>query len=249
MAKPNDATSALADLTNIQLTIAGENAFILYLPEQVISPKVAAAVQLVCQRLQPLLGNALLELLPSYASVLVIFNPLHHSHLSIKPLLLHALQQVPTHAELLKQTASTNAKTVELPVWYSEQSGPDLLTVAKAKGLTPAEVITLHSAQTYQVYAIGFAPGFAYLGELPDILAMPRLSSPRAKVPAGAVAIADKQTAIYPAASPGGWHLLGLCPIRMFNAKQKPAMPVAVGDQVRFVPIDEKTFQQLGGAL
>lgn len=249
MDKLNDAAGAFSELTDIQFSIAGENAFILYLPDQVISPKVAAMVQLLCQRLQPLLGNALLELLPSYASVLVIFNPLQHSHLSIKPLLLHALQQVPTHSELLKQTTHTSAKTVELPVWYSEQSGPDLLTVAKAKGLTPAEVISLHSEQTYQVYAIGFAPGFAYLGELPDSLMMPRLSSPRAKVPAGAVAIADKQTAIYPAASPGGWHLLGLCPIRMFNAKQEPAMPVTVGDHVRFIPISEKEFQQLGGPL
>lgn len=247
MVKHSETINTLSDLGDITLTLAGENAFILYLSEQIISPKVAADIQLICQRLQPLLGEALLELLPSYASVLLTFNPLQHSHLTIKTLLLQALQQTPDHLAQLKQVAT--AKTVELPVWYSEQSGPDLLTVAKAKGLTPAEVIALHSEQTYQVYAIGFAPGFAYLGELPASLAMPRLSSPRAKVPAGAVAIADKQTAIYPAASPGGWHLLGLCPIRMFNAKQEPAMPVSVGDHVRFVPISEKEFQQLGGAL
>jgi len=230
----------------LRLELAGENAFILYLKPQQISPATAAAVQYYCSLLTPLLGQHLTELLPSYASVLVQFNPLTHSHLSLLPLLNQVLQAKAAGAGQLAQQSS---KIVELPVWYSAQSGADLLSVAKAKNLTPDEVIQLHSSQSYQVYAIGFAPGFAYLGELPAELAMPRLSSPRAKVPAGAVAIADRQTAVYPAASPGGWHLLGLCPIRMFNPQQQPAMPVAVGDQVRFIPVSEREFQLLGGAL
>lgn len=238
--------AAAAGQSGLRLAIAGENAFILYTEEQQISPATAAAVQWYCARLQPLLGNALLELLPSYASVLILFNPQQYSHLSLLPLLQKALLASPPNTAAL---ALQSGKTVELPVWYSADSGADLLSVAKAKNLTPDEVIKLHSNQSYQVYAIGFAPGFAYLGELPAELAMPRLSSPRPKVPAGAVAIADRQTAVYPAASPGGWHLLGLCPVRMFNPQQQPAMPVAVGDQVRFIPVSEREFQLLGGAL
>lgn len=229
--------------TDYTLTIAGENAFILYLATQQISPTAAQQIALATTQLTPMVGQQLVELLPSYASLLIVFDPLQHSHLSIKPLLVQALA---TPVNLLGQSP---AKRVELPVWYSEQSGPDLLTVATAKGLTPAEVINLHSNMCYQVYAIGFAPGFAYLGELPEALAMPRLSSPRATVPAGSLAIADRQTAIYPAASPGGWHLLGRCPIAMFTPWQSPAMPVAVGDHVQFIPISEREFTLLGGTL
>ena len=237
------STNSVSKLTanDYSLSLAGENAFILYLNTQLISPAVAERIALATSQLRPMLGQELVELLPSYASLLIVFNPLQHSHLTIKPLLEQAL------AKPVSLLSQSQAKQVELPVWYSEQSGPDLLVVAKAKGLTPDEVIALHSATMYQVYAIGFAPGFAYLGELPEQLAMPRLSSPRAKVPAGAVAIADRQTAVYPAASPGGWHLLGLCPIQMFNAQQDPPMPVAVGDQVSFVPITEREFTLLGG--
>ena len=107
----------------------------------------------------------------------------------------------------------------------------------------------MHSNQSYQVYAIGFAPGFAYLGEVDPLLQMPRLSTPRAKVPRGAVAIADRQTAVYPAQSPGGWNLIGLCPTPMFTPDASPVMPVAVGDEVRFVAIDEAEFLRLGGEL
>ncbi|WP_333607283.1 5-oxoprolinase subunit PxpB [Arsukibacterium sp.] len=227
-----------------QLQLAGENAFILYFAQH-ISPDVAAAVQLAERQLKSALADQLIELLPSYASLLIVFNPLKHSHLSLRPAILAALTQpLPASAQ--------QSRLVELPVWYSSESGPDLELVAKTKQLSTDDIIRLHSQPLYQVYAIGFAPGFAYLGQLPEQLAMPRLSSPRPKVPAGAVAIADRQTAVYPAASPGGWHLLGLCPVTMFNpafsSGSAAAMPVAVGDEVRFVPISKAEYQQLKGA-
>lgn len=227
--------------SDYQLTLAGENAYILYWQQQRISPEVAAYIALATSQLKPLMGRELIELLPSYASLLIVFNPLLYSHITILPIIQQAL------AKPISLMQQTQTKCIELPVWYSEQSGVDLTKVAAAKGLSVAEVIALHSNRPYQVYAIGFAPGFAYLGELPAELAMPRLTSPRAKVPKGAVAIADRQTAVYPAASPGGWHLLGLCPISMFNPAQEPAMPVAVGDLISFVPISEHDYRQLGG--
>jgi KipI family sensor histidine kinase inhibitor len=138
---------------------------------------------------------------------------------------------------------------VTIPVFYSTQYGPELSLLAQNAGLSVAQIIALHSATEYRVYAIGFAPGFAYLGELDERLATPRLSTPRLKVPAGAVAIADRQTAVYPASSPGGWNLIGLCPSPMFDPEKKPHMPVSVGDRVKFEPIDQSQYLAMGGQL
>jgi KipI family sensor histidine kinase inhibitor len=111
------------------------------------------------------------------------------------------------------------------------------------------DVIALHSSNEYRVYAIGFAPGFAYLGQVDERIAAPRLATPRQRVPRGSVAIADRQTAVYPAVSPGGWNLIGRCPTRMFDPKATPVMPVAVGDKVRFEPIGLERYLELGGVL
>ncbi|MEQ8514779.1 MAG: allophanate hydrolase subunit 1, partial [Chromatocurvus sp.] len=130
-----------------------------------------------------------------------------------------------------------------------EESGADLNAVADRAGLSVGDIIDLHSGTEYRVYAIGFAPGFAYLGELDERLTTPRLTTPRQRVPRGAVAIADRQTAVYPAVSPGGWNLIGSCPQRMFDPARDPSMPVGVGDRVRFCPISRDEFLRAGGSL
>ena len=143
----------------------------------------------------------------------------------------------------------TSNKTVQLPVYYGEEAGPDLNRLAANAGLSIEQVIKLHQSIEYRVYAIGFAPGFAYLGEVDERIAAPRLSTPRKKVPKGAVAIADRQTAVYPAQSPGGWNLIGLCPTDMFNPHGDPIMPVSVGDKIQFIEINREQFLKLGGQL
>ena len=110
-------------------------------------------------------------------------------------------------------------------------------------------MVTLHAGVEYRVYAIGFAPGFAYLGQVDERIAAPRLATPRPRVPRGSVAIADRQTAVYPSESPGGWNLIGRCPVAMFDPAAEPAMPVTVGDRVRFEPVDRERFLALGGEL
>lgn len=224
-----------------QLTIAGENALMLYF-DQRIDPAISALVQQACVLIRTELAADLIDILPSYASVLVIFNPLSTDLYRVQAQLQHCLQQ-------LQSGHSHSGKLVELPVYYSAESGPDLALIAQTKNISIDEVIQRHQAVNYRVYAIGFAPGFAYLGEVDPLLQMPRLTTPRAKVPRGAVAIADRQTAVYPAQSPGGWNLIGLCPTRMFNPATEPTMPVAVGDEVRFVAIDKAEFLRLGGEL
>ena len=223
------------------LTIAGENALMLYF-DQRIDPAISALVQQACALIKAELATDLIDLLPSYASVLILFNPLSTDLYRVKAKLLHSLAQ-------LQNGDSHSGKRVELPVYYSEESGPDLALIAQSKNISIAEVIQRHQSISYRVYAIGFAPGFAYLGEVDPLLQMPRLATPRTKVPRGAVAIADRQTAVYPAQSPGGWNLIGLCPTPMFTPDASPVMPVAVGDEVRFVAIDEAEFLRLGGEL
>lgn len=224
-----------------QLTVAGENALMLYF-DQRIDPAISALVQQACALIKAELAEDVIDILPSYASVLVIFNPFSTDLYRVQTQLQHCLAQ-------LQSGDSHSGKLVELPVYYSAESGPDLALIAKSKNISIDEVIKRHQAISYRVYAIGFAPGFAYLGEVDPLLQMPRLATPRAKVPRGAVAIADRQTAVYPAPSPGGWNLIGLCPTRMFNPQAEPAMPVAVGDEVRFVAIDKAEFIRLGGEL
>ena len=225
----------------MELQSAGENALILYLGEQV-SPEVAARVQAASVAVEAALGNDLVDLVPSYASLLVIYDPLKTDHLSVGHRLRAAIAD-------LSGSESLAGRTIVLPVYYDPEVGADLESLAERARLSVAEVVELHSATEYRVYAIGFAPGFAYLGQVDERIAAPRLSTPRLKVPRGAVAIADRQTAVYPAVSPGGWNLIGRCPTRMFDPRATPTMPVTVGDRVRFEAISRDRFLVLGGEL
>jgi KipI family sensor histidine kinase inhibitor len=220
---------------------AGENALIVYLGEGQ-SPAISSQVQQLCTAVEDTLAADLLDLVPSYASLLVIYNPLTTDHLSVQARIREA-------ALNLESGGGDSGKLVTLPVYYSVESGPDLESLAAAARLTPEQVIDIHQQQEYRVYAIGFAPGFAYLGEVDARIAAPRLATPRQRVPRGAVAIADAQTAVYPAPSPGGWNLIGLCPQRMFDPDHQPTMPVSVGDRVQFESIDRQRYLDLGGEL
>lgn len=225
----------------MRVELAGENALIIYFGEQT-DPRISAQVQQAERLLRSQLGGDLIDMVASYASLLVIYDPLRTDHFAVRS----EIRQV---VDGLEEHDAQAGQVVALPVYYSEESGPDLADLAKRAGLSVEEVIQIHSSQEYRVYAIGFAPGFAYLGEVDPRIAAPRLSTPRLKVPRGAVAIADQQTAVYPAVSPGGWNLIGLCPTPMFNPDADPTMPVQVGDRVTFRPIEREEFIALGGEL
>jgi KipI family sensor histidine kinase inhibitor len=237
---------------SIRIDIAGENALIIYFSDQIggqdnISAKVQQAEQLIRNAMANDLAKDIIDTVPSYASLMVVFNMMTTDHHQIHDKLCQLLQSI--EQEIPEQQSTGKTKVVELPVYYSHESGPDLSIIAQRANLTVEQVIELHQSQEYRVYAIGFAPGFAYLGKVDERIATPRLSTPRMKVPKGAVAIADKQTAIYPSVSPGGWNLIGLCPIDMFDAKASPTMPVNVGDKVKFKKISKDDFLALGGTL
>lgn len=226
----------------MNIAVAGENALIIYFSDH-IGPEVSDQVQRAVQLLEQALGDSLVDMVPSYASLLLIYDLFKTDYSSL-------CSQIPVLlAEGKGRVPERSARLVELPVYYSEESGPDLQTMAQHTGLSIPDIVALHQAREYRVYAIGFAPGFAYLGEVDECIARPRLATPRTSVPRGSVGIAGRQTAVYPSASPGGWNLIGRCPLPMFNLQAEPPMPVEVGDRVRFFAIDRREFLSMGGEL
>ena len=225
----------------MRIEVAGQNAFIVYFADQA-SAAVAAQIQAAVKNILATMQDCIVDLVPSYASLLVIFDLDRSDCFAVKRQLRNALGT-------LEEIDATAGELITLPVYYSAESGPDLEVIANRGGLSVEQVIEIHQQQEYRVYAIGFAPGFAYLGEVDERIAAPRLATPRQKVPRGAVAIADRQTAVYPAVSPGGWNLIGLCPTRMFDPERDPSMPVKVGDRIRFEAISRDDFIARGGEL
>lgn len=225
----------------MRIEIAGENALIIYFGDKA-DPLTSAKVQQAVTVLETELADKLIDMVPSYASLLVIYDMLVCDHLEISSQIRKLLSQ-------LENTEETEGTLITLPAYYSTESGPDLVALAQRANLSIEEVIRIHSEMEYRVYAIGFAPGFAYLGDIDPRIAAPRLTTPRLKVPKGAVAIADQQTAVYPAVSPGGWNLIALCPTPMFTPDKEPNMPVKVGDRICFEPISREQYLELGGEL
>ncbi len=176
---------------------------------------------------------------PAYCSLLVKFDALRWQHEELEG-------KLREYIERLREVRLPDAREVEIPVCYGGEFGPDLDEVAALHGMTPKKVIELHASTTYRVYFLGFVPGFAYLGELPEALVTPRLAAPRKKVPAGSVGIAGNQTGVYPFETPGGWRLLGRTPMAMFRTDRDGLSLVAIGDRVRFVPISQEQFAALG---
>ena len=137
------------------------------------------------------------------------------------------------------EAAIPDSRTVEIPVRYGGEAGPDLNAVAQHCHMTPQQVVAMHAATEYTVYFIGFQPGFPYLGGLDSRLHAPRRAEPRVLVPSGSVGIGGSQTGIYPLASPGGWQLLGRTMLPLFNPQHQPPTLLRPGDKVRFVPQKE----------
>jgi allophanate hydrolase subunit 1 len=125
---------------------------------------------------------------------------------------------------------------VEIPTRYGGPNGPDLVVVAELSGLPPAAVVEAHASLTYRALFLGFSPGFAYLGVLPRAIVVPRRAEPRVRVPAGSVALAGEQTAVYPLESPGGWQLIGRTSVALWDPRRDPPARIQPGDAVRFVP-------------
>ena len=213
---------------------ASDQSLLVYFGQH-ITPEAHQRVMRLMRLLEPIAG--IRNLHPAYCSLLIQFDALKLSHDDLKAMLrpyLDRLQDVPL----------PEPRQMEIPVCYGGEHGPDLNEVAAMHGMRPAQVIELHASATYEVYFLGFVPGFAYLGELPAALATPRLATPRRRVPLGSVGIAGRQTGVYPFATPGGWRLLGRTPIQMFQPNRGLSL-LSIGDHVRFTPISQERFTAL----
>ncbi|MGO9484261.1 MAG: 5-oxoprolinase subunit PxpB [Rhodomicrobium sp.] len=169
------------------------------------------------------------ECLPALSSLTVFYDPLQ---LPRERLVREIVTLFNTSQPILDR-----GRTFEIPVIYGGEDGPDLDDASASAGIAPEEVARLHANQLYYVYMLGFLPGFAYMGELPQALRLPRRATPRARVPAGSVAIVADMTAIYPLESPGGWHLIGSTPVALWNMARQDEPLLKPGDRVRFVPV------------
>lgn len=204
--------------------------------EQIDEANVGWLLALVA-RLRAQFGPHALDLVPSYTTVMVHFNVLELSPAEARERVLCALDG-------LTPVDISHGREHRVPVWYDVSVGPDLPRLAQLSGLAPAEVVRRHCAKAYRVFALGFTPGFAFMGLVEPALAAPRLTTPRQRVAAGSVGIGERQTAIYPSISPGGWNLLGRTPQVLFSQGQSLFNP---GDSVRFEAIEREGFLALGG--
>ena len=180
----------------------------------------------------------IVETVPTYRSITVHYDPEQIRY----DALVAELKKLLGKLDKIQIPPST---VLEIPVLYGGETGPDLDFVAEHSGLTPEEVIKLHTSTEYLIYMLGFTPGFTYLGGMDEKIATPRLKTPRVKIPAGSVGIAGSQTGVYPIDSPGGWQLIGQTPVHMYDANRAtPILPEA-GQYIKFYAIDQAEFDRI----
>ncbi|MFN8399460.1 MAG: 5-oxoprolinase subunit PxpB [Anaerolineales bacterium] len=204
----------------------GDSAILIQLGDA-INPALNARVHTLSGLLQT--SPAVIETVPAYCTVLVHYDPLTTTYNQIKNIIEEKIS-------LLDDSTNRPSRRLEIPILYGNASGLDFESVAATLALSPSELIRLHSECEYTVYMMGFTPGFPYLGILNEKLTLPRMSTPRTHVPAGSVAIAGSQTGIYPVDSPGGWHIIGHTPLKLFDPTSETPFLFAPGDTVKFIP-------------
>ena len=217
---------------------AGDQAVVVEYGDE-IDPEINSIVHRAVAAIKGADIDGVVEVVPTYRSALVYYDPFQVTFDDIAAAL-RGLSLDSGEAEDVR-------RVVEIPTLYGGDYGPDLPFVASNAGMSEQDLVEIHSGTDYLVYAMGFSPGFPYLGGLDPRLDTPRLKSPRTSIPAGSVGIAETQTGVYPVASPGGWQLIGRTPIKLFDSESESPAAIHPGDRVRFVPIEgESAFEELG---
>jgi inhibitor of KinA len=204
-----------------------------------VDEEVNARVHLLATAVARQLASDVEEVVPTYRSLLILFDPLRVK----RSLLIRRVEKI--LAALPGGAALRRSRVVHIPVCYGGELGPDLEFVAQHSGLSAQEVVAVHASAAYRVYMLGFTPGFPYLGGMSPRIAVPRLEQPRPRIPAGTVGIAGEQTGIYPVESPGGWRLIGRTPLRLFDWTRPEPFLVRAGDLLRFGAIEAEEFRDL----
>lgn len=203
-----------------------------------IDPETHRRIRSYCQSLEKRAIPGVIEWVPSYCAISVYYRPYIIRYHEL-------LQQLKEIAQQLEEAPSSTVKVVHIPVIYGGEWGPDLLSVAEINGLSPEEVIRLHTEPLYLVYMMGFLPGFPYLGGMTERIATPRLKEPRPSVSPGSVGIAGSQTGVYSLESPGGWRIIGRTPLRLYDPHREKPILLKTGNYIKFKPIDEEEYKRI----
>jgi len=203
-----------------------------------IDPEINRKVREIFLSLEEMPIDGVLEAIPTYRSILTFYDPFR-----INPERLR--KEILDRENKLDKLEIPPPETIEIPVAYGGDLGPDLEFVAQHNGLTREEVIQIHTSGTYLIYMLGFTPGFPFLGGLSERIFTPRLENPRQLVPAGSVGIAINQTGIYPIDSPGGWQLIGRTPIKLYDPTRSPPILLKAGNYLRFKGISKEEFREI----
>jgi KipI family sensor histidine kinase inhibitor len=219
---------------------AGDSALVIELGNE-ISPVINFKLKKITEFLDNLNKQGIRDLLPTYRSIIVYYNPLLVSFDEIKNIVEENCNFQDEKIDKIEK------EIVEIPVLYGGEYGPDLENIATHNNITTEEVIKIHTSGEYLVYMLGFTPGFPYLGGMSKEIATPRLKEPRTKIPAGSVGIAGEQTGVYPIESPGGWQLLGRSPLNFFNPNSDKPFLLKAGQYIKFVSITKEEYLKLKG--
>jgi inhibitor of KinA len=216
--------------------IAGDRGLLVEFGDK-IDPEINKKIREISIALEKMPIEGVVETVPTYRSILIFYDPAMTSPDCLQEGILG----------LEKKTAEVTIpppQIIEIPVVYGGEYGPDLEFVAKHNGLTPEEVIEIHTSGSYLIYMLGFTPGFPFLGGLSERLFTPRLRTPRAVVPAGSVGIANNQTGIYPIDSPGGWQLIGKTPVRLYQPDREEPILLKPGNVLKFKKITDQEYRE-----
>lgn len=214
---------------------AGDQALVVEFGQE-ISEELNRKVQILNQKITDRKIEGIVETVPTFRSLLVTYDPAVIGFQKLKQI----LEKIQADVDM---SGDQGHHVVEIPVCYGGEFGEDLPDVAAHAGLSEEEVIRLHSEKEYNIYMLGFLPGFPYLGGLDPRLHTPRLANPRTKIPAGSVGIGGEQTGIYPLDSPGGWRLIGRTPLKLYDPDREEPFLYQAGDYIRFVPITREEYE------
>lgn len=220
--------------------VATVDSLVVYFGNE-INEKIAQDVQKAYLSLKSSNLEGIIEIIPSYTTIYISYDIFKYDYSSLVELLKNTINLD------FEETSSKN--TINIDVYYGEEVGLDLADMSITTKLPIEKIIEIHSQKLYDVYAIGFAPGFGFMASVDKQIAVPRLSSPRKSVPKGSVAIADTQTAVYPQSSPGGWNIIGRTAMELFDKNLEKLSPLSVGDQVKFNQITKEEFLSQGGII
>jgi inhibitor of KinA len=224
-------------VSGFRIVPAGDSALVVEFDERIDPAINARAIQLA-DSLQAAGISGVRDIVPTYRSVAVFFDPLRTNYDAL-------VASLEGEAARPDEEAAVVRAPLCIPVCYGGELGPDLPAVARFAQTSEEEVIRLHAGTAYRVFMLGFVPGFAYMGIVDSRIAAPRHGTPRLRVPLGSVGIAGVQTGVYPAETPGGWQLIGRTPLKPFDATRAEPFLMKAGDTVMFQPIERAEYDRM----